>query len=218
MDALRLVDKSTGRTITLQEPTGLTNNLSFTFPSTAGTQGQTLSIGSVSGNSVNFGWVTAAKSFASLAARMTANQTTNNGVATAAAAKLSASVSANRIYRIQGVIRGQRGNAGTGDNIIIRADAPANTTNLQLGVRCFNCPAATTGVPTLQTGTTTVSTTVDPAGIAGTTSFGPYGYQIDGFVSLGNTSGTIDVYFVESGGTNNTTISQDSFIVLTELN
>lgn len=226
VDQLMLVDPTTGKSITLQKPSGLANNLTFNFPSTTGTLGQTLTIGSVSGNNVNFGWQTAAKSFASLSSRLTSQVTTAlNGTP---ATRCSVAVDANRTYRIQGIIRGGRTSTGcatTGAADIVRfsISAPTNTSAIQLGVRCYDCPSGTTGVPSLTTAAATTLTTgsIDPSGSGTTAASGTaYAYQLDGFFTTGASSGDFFIWITEDGTASSlcSFMSADSFIVLTELN
>lgn len=228
VDELRLIDKGAGRVITLQEPAGLSSNYLWILPSTNGTAGQTLSAASVSGTTINLGWFSTTRSYASLSDRLTADVTNTGTNAPSSEDKFTVNVVANKPYRIQGVIRtGRVSAAGGSDGVVFNMESPSGTDLIWLSITCYDCPSGT--FPTLAPYglfvqntsapvTSLSSSAIDPGG-AGGGSWGPYTYQLNGIINIpsGGSAGNFVLWPQGSGGTNDHKILAGSFIVLTEL-
>lgn len=221
------IQSSTGKTITIQEPSGLTNNVIVNLPSTTATLGQAFTISSVSGSQSNLVWQTSAKNFTNLASRLGALTNTNQGVIPAT--RCSVTVDANRTYRVQGWMLGGRQGTNTtpDDGVKISASlpsVPAGSSNaIQINIRCFDCPAPSSSLPAVVfpsgADVTSVTSAVLDPNTTVTNANGPFAYQIDGIIQTGSTSGTFIIWLTDSGiGTLGSFMNADSFVVLTELN
>jgi hypothetical protein len=132
---------------------------------------------------------------------------------------LTISASANKNYRVTGVLRGNRASGGDSDKLAVYLSGPTGTTHVSVAIRCFNCPTpTTTGVPAYASAASAslTSALINPEGVtANTTAFA---YGIDGLVKTGGNSGNVTVYFDDGGdGTANITLKADSYILLTEI-
>lgn len=216
IDDAILIDKTTGYGVMLSKPSALSSGQTLIFPTAAGAVGQVLSITSVSGTEVTLGWTSVSSGSATTSKRITTDNTFTPASNTEV---FSIAADANRAYRITGVIRANRvGNTGS-DNLVIKVAGPTNTSFVSLALRCFNCAANTTGVPSYGSSSSTSYTSgaVDPAG-NGTANYTAYAYGIDGVVVVGSTSGNVTVTADDGGaGTNNITVLADSYILLTEI-
>lgn len=216
LERVRLNDATTSKGITIDKPSGLTTGQILNFPSTAGAVDQVLGITNVSGTSVDMGWTSAGAATTTTSDRVLAVQTVTFG---GAGSGPSVSASANTNYRVTGVIRGNRINTGgsPSDNLAVELTGPAGTTYTLIAVRCTGCPAGTTGVPMVATGTTTATTAAfNPAG--GTANFTAVTLCFEGLIKIGGTSGNVSVSLVDDGaGSNGTSIIADSYLLLTEV-
>ncbi len=215
IDNLRLVDRTTTRSIVVTKPSGITNGQTINFPTAVGSANQILSITSVAGNTVTLGWTTPSAASSTTSNRNTADETVGTG---ATPTGLTISASANKNYRLIGVMRGNRASGGDSDKLAVYLSGPTGTTHVSVAIRCFNCPTGTTGVPayTSSASASLTSALINPAGVtANTTAFA---YGIDGLVKTGGNSGNVTVYFDDGGdGTANITLKADSYILLTEI-
>lgn len=215
IDNLRLVDRTTTKSIIVTKPSGISNGQTINFPTAVGSANQILSITGVSGNTVTLGWTTPSASSSTTSFRSTTDET----VTTAATPTgLTISASANKNYRVTGVLRGNRASGGDSDKLAIYLSGPTGTTHVSVAIRCFNCPATTTGVPayTSSASESLTSALINPEG--GTANATAFAYGIDGLVKTGGNSGNVTVYFDDGGdGTANITLKADSYILLTEI-
>lgn len=218
VDKVQVFDAPNGKSVMIDKATGLSSNQKLEFPTAAGTAGQVLSVSSVSGNTLTLGWNTEAVTTASLSDRLTADQT----VAKASTPTgLVIAVGASKKYRVAGVIRGNRINSGTpSDGIKFTITGPTNTTKVSISVRCYDCSANTSGVPTqADAGATTVTTgAIDPAG-SGSSDYTTFAYGIEGLILTGATAGNVSVILDDNGsGDNDVFIAENSYLVVTEIN
>jgi hypothetical protein len=218
VDKVQVFDAPNGKSVMIDKATGLSSNQKLEFPVAAGSAGQVLSVSSVSGSTLTLGWNTEAVTTASLSDRLTTDQQ----VAVASTPTgLVVSVGANKKYRVAGVIRGNRINSGTpSDGIKFTISGPTNTTKVSISVRCYNCSANTSGVPTqADAGATTVTTgAIDPAG-SGSSDYTTFAYGIEGLVLTGSTAGNVSVILDDNGsGDNDVFIAENSYLVVTEIN
>lgn len=214
IDNVRLTDRSNSKSVTLTKPSGITSGQLLNFPTAVGTANQVLTISSVSGNTANLGWTTPSSSSTTTSNRSTSDETTT---AANTPTGLVVSASANKNYRITGVIRGNR--ASTDDRLVVKVVGPTNTSKVALALRCFDCATNTTGVPAYKSAAATslTSDAIDPAG-SGATNFTAFAYGIDGLIKLGSTAGDVSVYFDDGGyGSSDVTLKADSYILLTEI-
>lgn len=215
---IQVYDKTSGKSVVLTKPTGLTATRRMNFPVSAGTVGQVLTIESVSGTTVNLKWSTESVNTSTLSDRLTADESvTTAGAATG----LVAPAGASKKYRVAGIIRGNRVNAGVSpsDKLIVTLTGPTNSTFASLSIRCYDCSANTTGVPTNVTASsnTVSTTTIDPAG-TGSSDYTTFAYGVEGIVIVSTTAGNITVILDDDGsGSNNISIAKNSYIVLTEI-
>ena len=162
------------------------------------------------------GWTSAGAATTTTSNRVTSVQTVTYG---SAGSGPSVTASANKNYRITGVIRGNRINTGASpsDNLVVKLTAPTGTTYSLLAVRCTGCPAGTTGLPMVATGTTTATTAAfNPAG--GTANFTAVTLCFEGLIKVGGTSDNVSVSLVDDGaGSNGTEILSNSYLLLTEV-
>lgn len=215
IDNLRLVDRTTTKSVTVSKPASLSSGQTLNFPTAVGSANQILSITSVSGTTVNLGWTTPSASSSTTSNRSTTDETVAVG---STPTGLSVSASANKNYRLTGVIRGNRVTGGNSDKLVIYVSGPTGTTHVSVAVRCFNCPTGTTGVPSYTSAATDNLTTglINPAG--GTDNMNPFAYGLDGLVKTGGNTGNVKVYFDDGGdGTADVTLKADSYILLTEI-
>jgi len=216
LERVRLNDATTSKGITIDKPSGLATGQILNFPSTAGAVDQVLGITNVSGTSVDMGWTSAGAATTTTSDRVLAAQSVTLG---GAGSGPSVSASANTNYRVTGVIRGNRKKTGwaPSDNVAVKLTGPAGTTYTLIAVRCTGCPAGTTGVPMVATGTTTATTAAfNPAG--GTANFTAVTLCFEGLIKIGGTSGNVSVSLVDDGaGLNGTLILADSYLLLTEV-
>ena len=215
IDNLRLVDRTTARSVKISKPASLSTGQTLNFPTAVGSANQILSITSVSGSTVNLGWTTPSASSSTTSNRSNTDETVAVGTTPTG---LSISASANKNYRLTGVIRGNRASGGNSDKLVVYVAGPTGTTHVSVAVRCFNCPTGTTGVPTYTSAAADNLTTglINPAG--GTDNMTPFAYGLDGLVKTGGNTGNVTVYFDDGGdGTANVTLKSDSYILLTEI-
>lgn len=214
LDKVQVFDAPNGKSVMIDKAAGVSSNQELIFPSAAGVSGQVLSISSISGSTVTLGWSTESVSTASLSERLTGDQQTAQA---STPTGLVVAVGANKKYRIAGVVRGNRVNTGASpdDGIKFTITGPSNTSKVSISVRCYDCAAGTTGVPTqVDAATTTVSTAnINPA------NFNTFAYGIEGLVLTGSSSGNISVILDDNGaGANDVLIAENSYIVVTEIN
>ena len=221
MERLRLQDVTTGKGISLSKPTGSVTGQVLNFPSAAGAAGQILSITSISGSTVNLGWVTESASSSTSSARVALKETKAMNAVPDGVAKTGL---ANKNYRITGVLftnRVSATGASADDKLKVRLTAPSGATGatyVSLAVRCLGCPAGTTGLPAFPTpGTAEVTTgSINPAGATDT--FTKLALGIDGLVKMGTVDGDIRLTALDDGsGNSGTEIHIDSYILLTEI-
>lgn len=214
IDNVQLIDRSNSKSVTLSKPSGITSGQILNFPTAVGSANQVLTISSVSGSTANLGWTTPSSSSSTTSKRSTTDETTT---AAGTATGLVVSATANKNYRITGVITGNR--ASTDDRFVVVVSGPANTSKVALALRCFNCPANTTGVPAYKSASATslTSDVIDPAG-SGTTNVNTFAYGIDGLIKLGSTGGDVTLYLDDGGyGSSDVVLKADSYILLTEI-
>jgi len=216
LEKVRLNDATTSKGITIDKPSGMSSGQELNFPSSAGAVDQVLGISNVTGTSIDMGWTSAGASTTTTSNRLTSAETvTFGGTGTGA----SVSASANKNYRVSGVIRGNRINSGgsPSDNLAVKLTGPAGTTYTMIAVRCTSCPALTTGLPAVATGTASATSAVfNPAG--GTNNFTAVTLCFEGLVKIGGTAGTVSVALADdAAGTNGLTILSDSYLLLTEV-
>ena len=195
VDKIKLVDKTTGKFIELDKPSGIANGIRLIFPTAAGAADQVLQISSVAGNDVTLGWVTMSAGSSTLSDRLTASSTATPP-ASFEPAGLVISVSANKKYRVTATVRGSRNTTvGTdSDNIQFKLSGPANTSYVMVGVRCID---NTTITPQFASASATTATTaaLDPP------NFNDYTYSIEGLVVTGSSGGSLTLQMVSTAGT-----------------
>lgn len=220
LDKIIVFDAPSGKSLLLDKPSSLSSNQELKMPDVAGTAGQALTISSVSGNTVTLGWSTEAVSTATLSKRLSSDETTAQN---ATPTGLVLAVGANKKYRVAGVVRGNRVNsttASSADKIVFTITGPSGTSYVSISVRCYNCAASTTGVPTYNSASsTTVSTSaIDPAG-SGTLNYTTFAYGVEGLILTGSSSGSVSILIDDDGtGDSSVFIAADSYLVLTEIN
>jgi hypothetical protein len=201
VDAIRLVNTSNRNTVTLSEASTLTTNLMLTLPADIGVVGNYLGVGSIVGQNQFLNWQFAAASGVSSSDRAQTVTAGNTGVSVAA--------SANKAYRVVGVLQMKRTVAASDDNIRIEL-AATGAEYTGFGVACANCPAATTGVPTFSSGTVSSFAVVNPEGVTDNKNY--FAYSIDGLVVMGATSADITLTI-----DNNSEMNTHSYILITEI-
>jgi hypothetical protein len=164
------------------------------------------------------GWVTASAGSSSSSKRIKADQTATYGTT---ATGIVQSASANKNYRVTGVIRTNRvTSAGSpSDKFKLTLSGPAGSSYISLAFRCYDCPGNTSGVPGFPTPSSTSVTSdfIDPAG-TGSLDYSTCTIGIDGLVKVGSSSGDVTIVAVDgAAGDNSTIIRKDSYILLTEI-
>lgn len=215
IDDLQLVDRTTTKSIIVSKPSSLSSGQTINFPTAIGSANQVLSVSSVAGNTVNLGWVTPSSGSSTTSNLNASDETVATG---ATPTGLAVSASANKSYRVTGVLRGNRATGGDSDKLVVYLAGPTGSTRVSVALRCYNCPAGTTGVPAYTSAAAANVTTglINPAG--GTANANPFAYGIDGLVITGGSTGNVTVYFDDGGdGTANVTLKADSYILLTEI-
>jgi hypothetical protein len=216
VNKLRVVNRTTKAVVTIEAASTLSASQTFTFPVSAGTAGQLMTTSSSGSGNNPMQWTTAGTSASALSERKTANVDYAPAVTDSA---LIVAVEANKSYRIEGLLHLGRlsDNTPQSDNLKITVEAPTGTTRLLYGVRCYDCPAGTTGVPLRASGTTAVTSgTIDPAGV--TDDYTTRVYSIEGIVDTGSTAGFVTLTIIDPATSSNSLrIGAQSAIVLTEV-
>jgi hypothetical protein len=217
LEKVRLNDATTSKGITIDKPSGMSSGQELNFPSSAGAVDQVLGISNVTGTSIDMGWTSAGASSTTTSDRLSSVETVTFGD-TATGATVSAS--ANKNYRVSGVLRGNRLNSGgsPSDNLSVMLLGPVNTTYTMIGIRCTGCPAGTTGLPTAlgASGASVTTSVFNPAGA--TDNFAPVTICFEGLIKIGNTPGSVSVSFVDDGsGSNGLEMLSNSYLLLTEV-
>jgi hypothetical protein len=217
LEKVRLNDATTSKGITIDKPSGMSGGQELNFPSSAGAVDQVLGISNVTGTSIEMGWTSAGAPSTTTSDRLTSVETVAIGVT---ATGPSVSASANKNYRVTGVLRGNRlnGGGGSSDQLSVMLLGPVNTTYTLIGIRCTNCPAGTTGLPTAlgASGASVTTSVFNPADA--TNNFTPVTICFEGLVKIGNIAGSVSVTFVDDGsGSNGLEVLSNSYLLLTEV-
>lgn len=225
----RMIDKTTQRSISLSQPSGLSSSVKLIFPTTPGSVGDALYASSTSGNDVSLAWArTVDVTSGAGTARLSASQTTTAiGTPTSG---LSISLSGNRVYRFEATIGANRDEPGGAastkvDVFRIRVTPPTGSSYCAAGIWAItqNTTTATVGVPSFgsnQSDAAIVTGNIDPAG-SGTKDYTTYVYRVEGIVVVGASSGNLTIQLLQEtpagSQTNNLTLVQESNIVAREI-
>ncbi len=216
VNKLRIVNNSTNAVVTLEAPSALSENQTFTFPVAAGSVGQVMTTSSSGGGLNPMQWTSIGSSATALSERKGADVDYLPSVTDSA---LIVAVESNKSYRVAGLLHLGRLNDNTpSDNFQVKVTAPTGSTRLLYGLRCFDCPAGTTGVPSVSSGTTIVTSgTIDPAG-SSNDDYTTRVYSIEGILDTGSTDGFVTLSIIEpASATNTLRIGVQSALVLTEV-
>lgn len=195
VDKIKLVDKTTGKFIELDKPSGLSTGVRLIFPTAAGAADQVLQISSVAGNDVTLGWVTMSAGSSTLSDRLTSSSTATP-TGSYEPAGLIVPISANKKYRVTATVRGGRNTAGAtdSDNIQFKLSGPANTSYVMVGVRCIDNTTITPKFASAS-GTSATTAALDPP------DYDDYTYSVEGLVVTGSNSGNITLQMIATAGT-----------------
>ncbi len=216
VNKIRLVNPSSGAVVIIEAPSGLSETQRFTFPVSTGAAGQLMTTSSSGSGNNPMQWATPGASATALSDRKPTTINFPDGADTA----LIVAVEANKSYRVEGLLQIGRSadNTPASDNLQVKLTAPTGSTRLLYGLRCYDCPAGTTGVPLRASGTTTATSgTIDPAG-ATTDDYTTRVYSIEGVIDVGSTAGYAVLTLVNPDPVSNSlTIGAQTYIVLTEI-
>lgn len=215
VNKIRLVNPSNGAVVIIEAPSGLSETQRFTFPVSTGAAGQLMTTSSSGSGNNPMQWATAGASATALSDRKPTTINFPDGADTA----LIVAVEANKSYRIAGLLQVGRisDNTPTSDNLQVKVTAPTGSTRLLYGLRCYDCPAGTTGVPLSASGTTdATSGTINPAGA--TDDYTTRAYSLEGIIDTGSTAGYVTLTLLDPATSSNSlTMGSQSYIVLTEV-
>lgn len=188
-DNVQLTNTTSNQTVLMAKPTSIATSQSIVMPTTAPTVGQILAISSVSSPTINLGWSNIAAGSKPPSDRVIGAKQSGNPPD-----GLTTSLAASKSYAFRGFLIVNRA-AGGSDNFRVTVTAPTGTLNIDLSIRCYDCPTGTATFPvfsTVNNGTTLNSVTIDPAG-SGTTNTNAFTYGIEGLVETGATAGTLNI-------------------------
>lgn len=227
MSTIKVTNTATQQSQVLAPNTSATENQGFAFPSSPGTAGQVVSIGSVSDGTSISAWYTPAGSYSSLTSYLSTAVEDAGSVASGA----GVAVAANKSYRITGefdVYRIAGGGGGGSDEVIFGIYGWPTSATGGYVLECTNCVSPTT-VPVyrnsadnlascgtlgdcIKTPAIDPNSTADLVGAANS-----YHYRLEGVINVSTTAGTIKLGFNKSTGGNNAWLAAGSYFVITPL-